>query len=231
MCMICILTACKPLSEPSNTQLGNLTDNTENDKTTSNEDETNNSNNDVLYSHVSAADLTDEQAQAIMAVIVPKQFEIFDIFESSGLDIADDTQVCPWDENYVLVTDKRFKCVQDIRDFVLKTMTEESAKEIYFDTYLDGPYEPDTCNVNKYIDYDGKLYYSLYTGGKGFLYTMLPETSRIVARTENSVKIEMNTIYSFNKDDGWLYTPTLVKTKDGWRVDNSLLSEEGRYAN
>lgn len=185
----------------------------------------------IPYSHVSAAELTDKQAQEIMAIIVPKQFEIFEIFCGANDNTLDYTQVCPWDENYVLMTDERFTSVQDIRDFVLETMTEEAAKKEYFDKYLDGPYDPANCNVNLYIDYEGKLYCGLYYGGKGFLYTMLPETSRIVARTENSVRIEMNTIYPVDTDDGWLYTdagwlytPTLVKTKDGWRVDNALLS-------
>lgn len=231
VCLMCVLAACKQPNVLSDFQSSATSDNTGSNATALSGKETNKTNNAVLYNHVTAADMTDEQAQAIMAVIVPRQFEIFNIFESSGLDIADDSQVCPWDENYVLVTDEQFKCVQDIRNFVLKTMTEESAKELYFDIYLDNPYEPDNYNVNKYIDYEGNLYCSLHTGGKGFLYTMLPETSRIVARTENSVTIEMNTIYSVDTNDGWLYTPTLVKTKDGWRVDNSLTSEEGRYTN
>ena len=182
----------------------------------------------VPYSNVDAGDLTDEQAQEIMAVIVPIQFEIMHIFGEWNDNTLDYTTVCPWDENYVLLTDERFTCVQDIRDFVLSVMTEEAAQEKYFDIYLDGPYDPANGMANKYIDYDGKIYRSLHSGGKGFLYTLLPETSRIVERTDNSVKIEMNTCRPVNIDDGWLYTPTLIKTENGWRV-NSLLSE-GYYS-
>lgn len=183
----------------------------------------------VPYNHVSAASLTDEQAQEIMAVIVPKQLEIMHIFGEWNDNTLDYTKVCPWDENYVLFTDERFTCVQDIKDFVLDVMTEETAEKEYFDKFLDGPYDPINHIANKYIDYDGKLYRSLYSGGKGYNYTLLPETSRIVARTENSVKIEMNTIYSMHTDDGWMYTPTLVKTNVGWRIHSML--HEGYFAN
>lgn len=180
----------------------------------------------VPHSDVSAAELTDEHAQEIMAVIVPKQFEIFTLF-NGDVDV-DGTQACPLDEYYVLVTDERFDCVQDIRDFVLETMTEDAAKEYYFNRYLSGEYNPDNDGTNQFIDYEGKLYFGQFSGS-GFAYEMRPETSRIVERTENTVKIEMNTMRDIYTDDGWLYTPTLVKTKDGWRVDCSISSNEGRY--
>jgi len=183
----------------------------------------------VPYSHIDAAALTDKQAQEIMEVIVPKQLEIMNIFGEWNDDTLDYTEVCPWDENYVLFTDERFACVQDIKEYVLSVMTEETADKEYFDKYLDREYDPTNDIVNKYIDYNGKLYRSLHSGGKGYLRTLLPETSRIVERTENSVKIEMNTLYSMNTDDGWLYTPTLIKTKDGWRVHTTVY--EGYYTN
>ena len=121
----------------------------------------------VPYSHVSATALTDEQAQEIMAVIVPKQFEIMHIFGEWNDNTLDYTKVCPWDENYVLLTDERFTCVQDIKDYVLNIMTKEAAKKEYFDKFLDSQYDPANHIVNKYIDYDGKLYRSLHSGGKG----------------------------------------------------------------
>ncbi len=183
----------------------------------------------VPYSDVSAASLTDEQAQTIMAVIVPKQLEIMQLFGEWNDHTLDYTQTCPWDENYVLFTDERFTCVQDIKDYVLNVMTEEAAKTEYFEKFLDGPYDPANDIANKYVDYEGKLYRSILSGGKGYHYTLLPETSRIVERTDNSVKIEMNTLYSADINDGWLYTPTLVKTDNGWRIDSLPL--EGHYAN
>ncbi|MBE6778780.1 MAG: hypothetical protein E7541_05275 [Ruminococcaceae bacterium] len=183
----------------------------------------------VPYSYVRAAALTDEQAQEIMAVIVPKQLEIMHLFGEWNDNTLDYTKVCPWDEKYVLLTDERFTCVRDIRNYVLDVMTEETAKKEYFDKYLDGPYDPANHIANKYIDYDGKLYRSLHSGGKGYIYTLLPETSRIVERTENAVKIEMNTLLPSGVNDGWLYTPTLVKTNNGWRIHSLLV--EGRYTN
>ncbi len=180
-----------------------------------------------LYIDVTPAELTDSQAKELMSAIVPKQFEIFNLFGEWDDNTLDHSQVCSFDENYVLLTDERFTCVQDIRNYVLDVMTEEAAKKLYFNHYLDGPYNPVNGDVNKYIDYDGKLYRSLHSGGKGFNYKLLPETSHIIERTEHSVKIEMNTLYSFGTNDGWMYTPTLVKTQQGWRINSSL--DEGYY--
>lgn len=165
----------------------------------------------VPHGDVSAADLTDKQAQEIMAVVVPKQFEIFTLF--NGAVDTDATQTCPLDKNYVLVTDERFKCVQDIRNYVLKTMTQSAAEDDYFDSHLSGMYNPDTDGENRFLDYEGKLYFGEFAGS-GFAYEMRPETTRIVVRTENTVKVEMNTL-CYGEDDDWLYTPTLVKKKTG----------------
>lgn len=183
-----------------------------------------NSNKDAVpHGNVSPANLTDKQAQEIMAVIVPKQFEIFTIF--NGDVDTDDTKVCPLDREYLLVTDERFSSVQEIKDYVLETMTESAAKEYYFDHYLSDTYNPGRDRGNQFIDYEGKLYFGEFASS-GFLYDMLPETTRIVERTENSVKVEMNTVFGENENDGWLYSPTIVKTKDGWRVDDSILSTD-----
>lgn len=177
----------------------------------------------VPHSNISPANLTDKQAQEIMSVIVPRQVEIFVLF--NGEVDTDNTKVCPLDENYVLVTDERFDSVQDIRSFVLKTMTHDAAEEYYFNRYLSDTYNPN-ADGNQFIDYEGKLYFGQFAGS-GFNYEMQPETTRIAERTENTVKVEMNTTRG-GEDDGWLYTPTLVKTKDGWRVDCSIDSNEGR---
>lgn len=179
----------------------------------------------IPHGNVSATDLTDSQAQEIMAVIVPRQFEIFALF--NGDVDTDATKTCPLDKNYVLVTDERFNSVQEIKEYVLKTMTREAAQKEYFDRRLSDKPNPDDDGENRFIDYEGKLYFGEFSGS-GFAYEMRPETTRIIERTENTVKVEMNTLYS-GEDDGWLYTPTLVKTKDGWRVDCSIQANEGRY--
>ena len=181
-----------------------------------------------LYIDVDPADLTDEQARVMMKVFIDKQFELFFLFTDYNDEALDYTQVCSFDEKYVLLKDERFTCVQDIRDYVLEVMTEEAAKRIYFDNYLDGPYDLSQGATNRYIDYEGKLYCSTHSGGKGFNRKLLPETSHIVERTENSVKIEMKTLFGYDTDDGWIYTPVLVKTKDGWRIDSDL--DDGYYS-
>lgn len=180
----------------------------------------------IPHGDVNAAELTDSQAQEIMAVIVPRQLEIFTLF--NGAVDTDDTQTGPFDESYVLVTDERFSSVQEIKEYVLKTMTEKAAKDYYFDRYLSGVYSADRDRGNQFIDYKGKLYFGEFAGS-GFAYEMCSETTRIVERTENTVKVEMNTKNGAGEDDGWLYTPTLVKTKDGWRVNCAIESNEGRY--
>lgn len=176
------------------------------------------------HSAVDPADLTDEQAQEILALLVPKQVEIFGIFQLDYTKI-DATQTCPWDEKYVLCTDERFACVQDIKDFILTTMTESAAQEYFFDVYLDGPYDPPE-DVNYYIDYEGKLYRSTYAEGKGFSTNYLIETAHIVERTHTAVTLQMDTLWGAEPSD-FVYTPTLVKTQNGWRIDNRL--DEGYY--
>lgn len=180
-----------------------------------------------LYIDIAPADLTDEQARVMMEGFIEKQFELFFLFTDYNDKALDYTQVCPFDEKYVLLKDERFTSVQDVRDYVLEVMTESAAKRTYFDAYLDGPYDKSKGDANRYIDYEGKIYCSTHAGGKGYNYKLLPETSRIVERTENSVKIEMKTLYGFEDDDIWVYTPTLVKTKDGWRIDSNW--EDGYY--
>ena len=71
--------------------------------------------------------------------------------------------------------------------------------------------------MNRYIDYDGKLWTDTYSEGAGWSQTFLTDTSRIVSRTADTVTIEMDTLH-FGAEDNWRYTPTLVKTEAGWRL-------------
>ncbi len=173
----------------------------------------------VPYSDVSADKLTDKQAQEIMGKIIPRQLEIiFTLFSEGDPELLDDSQRHPADEMYVLVKDERFSCVQDVKDYVLSIWTKEGAQEWIFNSYFDNAEYP------KYIDYQGKLYFSAHAGGKGFIYNLLPETTRIVKRSGNVLNLEMDTRRSGDKsnDDIWLHTPTLVKTANGWRISNGL---------
>ena len=167
-----------------------------------------------LYKDVSAANLTDQQARELAALLVDRQIEIHFLAQLDW-DKVDTTVKCPFDENYVLCTDLRFSCVQDIRNFVLQGLTAEAA-QVWFDRHLDGPYNPPD-SVNRYIDYDGKLWTDTYSEGAGWSRTFLTDTARIVSRTADTVTIEMDTLY-FGVEDIWRYTPTLVKTEAGWRL-------------
>lgn len=200
---------------------------TQNNTDISSQDENNSTDtyNKQMYIDVNPADITEAQVKELMANIIPRYVEVFGLFRL-GFDEneLDRTQVCPFDKYYIFFKDERFSCVKDIRDYTLEVMTEEAAKKAYFDIFLDGPYNPDTRDVNRYIDYEGKLYCSTHTSGTGFFTEFFTETSKIVERTENSVKIEINTR---STDNTWVFTPTLVKTKDGWRVDSDMY--EGYY--
>lgn len=175
-----------------------------------------------LHSTVSPANLTDKQAEELMRVLLPKQLQIEFLFSSEGM--SDYSQPCPIYEWYYYANDPRFSCVQDIKDYILSTVTESRAQK-YFGTYLESaPDAPES--TNEYIDYDGRLYRNEHSGGKGFSTTYLIDTTRIVGRTEDSVDLEMNTLYVDEPDDT-LYIPTLVKTADGWRVNNDI--SKNRY--
>ena len=167
-----------------------------------------------LYKDVSAENLTDMQARQLAALLVNRQIDIHFL---AWLDWhkVDTSVKCPFDENYVLCTDLRFSCVQDIRDYVLQGLTAEAA-QVWFDRNLDGDYNPPD-SVNRYIDYDGKLWTDTYSEGAGWSWTFLTDTARIVSRTADTVTIEMDTLY-FGAEDNWRYTPTLVKTEAGWRL-------------
>ena len=167
-----------------------------------------------LYKNVGAADLTQQQARELTTMLVNRQKEIHFITQLD-VDKVDMSVTCPFDEHYVLCTDVRFTCVQDIRDFVLQGLTQQAAQK-WFDNWLDGPYNPPDV-VNRYIDYDGKLWVDTYSEGAGWSMTYLADTSRIIERTANSVTVEMDTLY-FGEEDTWKYTPTLVKTDAGWRL-------------
>ncbi|MBQ4333556.1 MAG: leucine-rich repeat protein [Clostridia bacterium] len=178
---------------------------------------------DGLYGDVSASKLTDAQAQELLADLVERQIELEFMF-ADEMPKADSSQPHPLDENFWLSTDERFSSIQDIRDMILAVMTEEAAETLFF-KYLDHPYDsPD--NAPEFLEYDGKLYVNIYSGGYGFSTTYLYDTARIVGRTRNSVTVEMNTQF-VDLDDAFIYTPTLVKTRDGWRMDSSL--GEGYY--
>ncbi len=170
-----------------------------------------------LHGNVSPADLTDEQAQELMRVLMPKQIEIELLFSGEGG--VDYMQPCPINGDYYLSTDTRFSCVQDIKDYISGTVTDKVA-QVYFDTHLDSAINTPE-GLNEYIDYEGKLYRNTASGGKGFATDYLVDTARIVRRTKDTVEIEMDTLL-FGEPDSWVYAPTLVKTDDGWRVDNDM---------
>lgn len=167
-----------------------------------------------LYKDVGAAELTQQQARELTTMLVNRQKEIHFITQLD-VDKVDMSVTCPFDEHYVLCTDARFTCVQDIRDFVLQGLTQQAAQK-WFDNWLDGPYDPPDV-VNRYIDYDGKLWVDTYSEGAGWSMTYLTDTTRIIKRTANSVTVEMDTLH-FGEEDTWKYTPTLVKTDAGWRL-------------
>lgn len=175
----------------------------------------------VPHGHVSAADLTDKQAQEILEVLIPRQFDVFFLFQLDWEKI-DETQPCPFDENYKLCTDERFTCVQDIKDFILQVYTGEQA-QWYFDHYLDGPYDPPS-NVNYFIDYKGKLWRSTYAEGKGLNYgEYLMDTTHIVERTQNTVSVEMDAGKIEGSSVEEIYTFLLCETPDGWRLNSQFL--------
>lgn len=178
---------------------------------------------DGLYGDVSASKLTDAQAQELLADLVERQIELEFMFADEAPE-ADPSQPHPLDKNLWLSTDERFSSIQDIRDMVLGVMTREAAETLFFH-YLDGPFDS-IGDGPEYLEYEGKLYVNMYSGGKGFSTTYLFDTARIVERTRNSVTVEMNTQF-VDTDDSFIYTPTLVKTRDGWRLDSSL--SEGYY--
>ncbi len=170
-----------------------------------------------LHGDVSPADLTDEQAQELMRVLMPRQIQTELLFSNKGA--VDYSQPCPLYAHYKQCADPRFHCVQDIRDYISATVTQSVAQQ-FFETYLDSA--PDaTGTLNEYIDYNGKLYRNVISGGKGVSATYLVDTARIVGRTDDAVTLEMNTRW-LDRPSNWVYTPTLVKTADGWRVDNTL---------
>ncbi len=173
----------------------------------------------VPHGDVSAADLTDEQVADILAVLVQRQQQIEFLFHGDSGDGVDESAPCPIDSNYCLSTDVRFSCVQDIKDYISGVVTADEAQG-YFDRYL-GEVQDSSSGMPEYIDYDGKLYRNVASGGRGYSTTYLIKSSRIVERTKDTVKIEMDTLH-FGEPDSWVYTPTLVKTADGWRVDNDM---------
>lgn len=170
-----------------------------------------------LHDDVSPADLTDDQAQDILDVLVPKQIEIEMLFSGEGA--VDYTQPCPINKDYYLSTDTRFSCVQDIKDYISATVTVKVA-QVYFDTHLDSAHDA-PLGMNEYIDYDSRLYRNTASGGVGFATAYLVDTARIVRRTDDAVEIEMDTLI-FGESNSLVYTPTLVKTADGWRIDNDI---------
>lgn len=176
----------------------------------------------VPHSDISAEQLTNKQAQEILEVLIPKQFEVFDLFQLN-FEKIDKTQSMPGNNWYKLCTDERFSCVQDIKDFISQVYTRKQEKW-YFDVYLDC--EPTTNDTNSgcyYLDYDGKLYRSTLTLGKGLNFSnYLMDTARITERTENTVSVEMD---AQDREDylGEVYKFLLCKTENGWRLDSPIL--------
>ena len=162
--------------------------------------------------------MTDKQAQEILSFLMPKYIDIFEIYNEPTKDDMDSEQVHPLDGDYFLSKDTRFSCVQDVKDFTLSVLTSEIAEKYYFLSYLnDGP---TAFQKPLFIDCDGKLYRRM-SGGKGRSTTYLPETSRIVERGEDWVKIEMNTL-CYGREDDEVYSPILLKTEAGWRINSTL---------
>lgn len=170
-----------------------------------------------LYKDVEPDQLTEEQAQELATMLVNRQIDIHFLTELDWNKV-DKSVTCRVDENYVLCTDRRFTCVQDIRDYVSEGLTAEAAK-VWFDRHLDGEYDPPN-SVNRYIEFDGKLWTSTYSEGAGWSMTYLTDTARIISRTQNSVTVEMDTLY-FGDENNWKYTPTLLKTDEGWRMNTA----------
>ncbi len=176
----------------------------------------------VPHNDISASQLTNQQAKEILEVLIPKQFEVFSLFQLD-FEKIDKTQSMPGNNWYKLCTDRRFSCVQDIKDFISQVYTGKQGKW-YFDVYLDC--EPTTNDTNYgcyYLDYDGKLYRNTSALGKGLNFSnYLMDTTRITERTENTVSIEMD---AQDREDypSVVYKFLLCKTENGWRLDSPIL--------
>lgn len=205
-----LLTSCSYKTEKQNSS----------EKTTINSD--NSEITSAPHSNISAEQLTNEQAREILEVLIPKQFEVFFLFQFDSQKI-DETQIMPGNAWYVLCTDERFSCVQDIKDYILQVYTGNQAKW-YFDIYLDC--EPTTSDINfgcYYLDYDGRLYCNTVAGGKGLNYSKyLMDTTRIIERTESTVAVEIDAEDIVGSPHE-IYKFLLCKTQNGWRLDSRFL--------
>lgn len=177
----------------------------------------------VPYLNVSPDKLNNNEAREILEVLIPRQFDVFYLFQLD-YDKIDLTQTIPISKWYALCTDERFASVQDIRDFILQVYTGEQA-DWYFRAYLDEVGIPEESDhYPHYRDYDGKLYRSTYTEGKGLIFSkFLADTTRIVSRTEDTVTVEMD---AEAREDGGpreIYKFLLYQTQEGWRLNSDFL--------
>lgn len=177
----------------------------------------------VPYRNVSADKLNNDEAREILEVLIPRQFDVFFLFQLD-YDKIDLTQTLPISKWYALCTDERFTCVQDIRNFILQVYTVEQANW-YFHVYLDEVGVPEESDSYPYYrDYEGKLYRSTYTLGTGLNFSKyLVETTQIVARSENTVTVEMHAEDLGDGAPREIYKFLLCQTKEGWRLDSRFL--------
>ena len=180
----------------------------------------------VPYLNMTAADLTDTQAKAILEVLVYRQYEIFQL-GNVDWNLVDDTITHPESQWYALSTDSRFACAQDVRDFILRVYTGEQA-EFQLDWFFGGEGFPEPGDNQKhplFIDHNGKIYRCICAGERGLnISDYLFDTTRITARGKDTVSVEMYGEYRFDENGEYdkLYQFTLCKTADGWRLDNSF---------
>ncbi len=177
----------------------------------------------VPYRNVSPDKLNNNEAREILEVLIPRQFDVFNIFQLD-YDKIDLTQTIPISKWYALCTDERFTSVQDIRDFILQVYTSEKA-DWYFRVYLDVAGVPEENDHYPYYrDYDGKLYRSTHAEGKNLVFSQfLADTTRIVSRTENTVTVEMDAEARGDGEPREIYKFLLCQTQEGWRLNSDFL--------
>lgn len=180
----------------------------------------------VPHSDATAADLDGQEAQAILEVLIARQFEVFFLIRSNH-NRYDASQTIPDKERYALCTDDRFSCVQDVYDFVSTVYTEEET-EYYITLAGESDEEsPEQYSISPvYLDYNGKLYYNTNERGIGINYSYyLLHTTHITSRTDTTVTVTMGGDL-LEEDDGvadTTYVFTLCKTATGWRLDSEIL--------
>lgn len=158
--------------------------------------------------------LSEDEIRKLLSELIPPTQTAQGLFNGASL-VHDADEVIPGEENYVLVTDEKYRTIDSLKEAIAEHFTDESAEYWFYSHFtLRGDILP------LYKEYNSRLYANSSTGGKGYGTEYLYETAVIEYQDESTITVLIDVTAVGEPYYDW--SLTLKKENNKWKFDRIL---------